>query len=487
MRPMLEAMISTRLLLVPLVAAAASTACGDDDDGGGDAGLVDAASDDILDRLIVLPGVTSVEEKDPTLGNDYRYFEIAFDQPVDHEHPEGQHFTQYLTLRHRGDHEPLVLATTGYGNYYGEHSMEPTDLLHANQLIIEHRYFLPSRPDPTDWDFLRVTQGAADHHDIVESFRHIYDGPWVSTGGSKGGMTSIYHRYLYPDDVDATVAYVAPYNRDAGDTRYDAWFDETLPPDCLQAVRDAQVDFLANRFDALVQKATDEATLSGTAYTRVAIGPAVESAIEGVEWTFFQYTGVSGCDSIPGADATDDAAWEWLALINHPDGLSDDSLAFFDPYVYQSYAELGYPSTTDEHLDGLLQFGDEDYTGAEPPEMPAYDPSVVDAAASWVTGESSKILFIYGEFDPWTAGAYDLGGNDQDTSYTVVEGTHNSEIIDLPADQQNEALALLESWTGVTPQLPSLRASWFRFEPREPHPPLHAWEMARRARIGARR
>ncbi|HKE16021.1 MAG TPA: S28 family serine protease [Kofleriaceae bacterium] len=485
-------MMSLRLLVVALLAAAAPIACGgDDDDGGGggaDAGPDAASGGDIADRLRALPGVMTVDEKQPTLGDDYRYFEIAFDQPVDHDDPEGQHFTQHLTLVHRGEHEPFVLATTGYGNYYGEHAMEPTDLLQANQLIIEHRYFLPSRPDPTDWNFLRVTQGAADHHDIAQSFHAIYDGPWVSTGGSKGGMTSIYHRYFYPDDVDATIAYVAPYNQGAGDARYDAWFDDTLPADCLAAVRAAQVDFLQNRRDALVAKATAEAEATSTQYTRVSIPAAVESAIEGVEWTFFQYTGVSGCDAIPGADATDDQAWAWLAEINHPDGLSDDSLAFFDPYVYQSEAELGYPATTDEHLEGLLQFGDADYAGAEPPEMPgAYDPSVVDAAAAWVTADSSKILFIYGQFDPWTAGAYDLGSNEEDTSYTVQRGTHNSEIFDLPAEQQTAAISLIERWTGAQVRPPSLRASWFRFRPREPHPPLRAWEMARRARLGAPR
>ncbi|MFP2912532.1 hypothetical protein ACLESD_47465, partial [Pyxidicoccus sp. 3LFB2] len=41
----------------------------------------------------------------------------------------------------------------------------------------------------------------------------LQDALWrqvVSTGASKGGMTSIYHRASAPKDVDATVAYVAP-------------------------------------------------------------------------------------------------------------------------------------------------------------------------------------------------------------------------------------------------------------------------------------
>jgi hypothetical protein len=35
-------------------------------------------------------------------------------------------------------------------------------------------------------------------------------GKWVNTGASKGGMTSVYHRRFFPNDLDANVAYVAP-------------------------------------------------------------------------------------------------------------------------------------------------------------------------------------------------------------------------------------------------------------------------------------
>ena len=465
--------------------ALALVACGGDDDAT-DGTAVDAGptstGDELVDRIAALPGVASVDELETDISG-YRYFSIGFDQPVDHEDPDGQRFVQYLTLIHRDEHAPFILGTTGYGNYYGDIPMEPTALLDGNQLIIEHRSFLPSRPEPTDWSFLRVVQGAADHHAIAESFHQIYDGAWISTGGSKGGMTSIYHRHLYPDDVDGTVAYVAPHNQAAGDLRYDGWFDEVLPADCLQRVRDAQVDFLNNRRAALVERATAQAEDDGVAYTRVAMGPAIESAIAGVEWAFFQYTGVSQCDEVPGPDSTDDEAWQWLSEVNGPEGLSDEQLDFFEPYVYQAYAELGYPSTPDDHLAGLFEFTDADYADAEPSALPEeFDPSAVDAAAEWVKEAAGRVLLVYGEYDPWTAGAFDLGGNAGVVRLDVPAGTHNVGILDLEAADQVAALQLLEEWTGVAPVLPALRARWFTMRPREPRPPLHAWQRARRAR-----
>lgn len=75
---------------------------------------------------------------------------------------------------------------------------------------VEQRFFGKSTPASKNWTKLDLWQAATDHHRIVQAFKALYGGKWVSTGASKGGMTSVYHRRFYPADVDATVAYVAP-------------------------------------------------------------------------------------------------------------------------------------------------------------------------------------------------------------------------------------------------------------------------------------
>jgi len=46
---------------------------------------------------------------------------------------------------------------------------------------------------------------------IVADLAQVYpDAARVATGGSKGGMTAVFHRRFFPDDVDGTVPYVAP-------------------------------------------------------------------------------------------------------------------------------------------------------------------------------------------------------------------------------------------------------------------------------------
>jgi len=67
--------------------------------------------------------------------------------------------------------------------------LEPTRLLDANQIIVEHRFFDDSRPSPADWTKLTIAQQAADDHRTVVALAQIYTGAWVNTGISKGGMT----------------------------------------------------------------------------------------------------------------------------------------------------------------------------------------------------------------------------------------------------------------------------------------------------------
>ena len=141
---------------------------------------------------------------------------MTFDQPADHGHPEGVHFQQRLTLLHRDVAAPMIIFNSGYDLDPNPSRSEPTRFVNGNQLSCEHRYFAASRPDPTDWTLLDIEQAAADQHRVIQAFKTIYGGRWLSTGASKGGMTSIFHRRFYLYDVDGTVAYVAPITYAAG-------------------------------------------------------------------------------------------------------------------------------------------------------------------------------------------------------------------------------------------------------------------------------
>ena len=100
-------------------------------------------------------------------------YEIHIKQPLDHNNPSKGHFYQRAYLSHRGFDRPMVMATEGYARSRNR-MYELTDLLQANQLDIEHRYFGTSMPDSLDYAYLNFEQMAADLHYINLLFKQLY-------------------------------------------------------------------------------------------------------------------------------------------------------------------------------------------------------------------------------------------------------------------------------------------------------------------------
>jgi hypothetical protein len=414
----------------------------------------DAAPTDLLGKLRALPGVTA--EVRPTDKAGYTYYVLHFTQPVDHDATGGPTFQQEVSLLHRDEAAPMIVQTSGYWDYYLDSPVELTNLLAANQISIEHRYFAESRPVPTDWSKLTIAQMAADEHAIIAALHTIYSGKFLTTGGSKGGMTAVYHRRFYPDDVAGTVPYVAPLSFGAPDLRYAGFLDTLGTTGCRQQVRDVATEMLANRRAALLARAQDQAATDGRAYTRIAIGPAVESAIVSLEWTFWQYYGANVCGQVPATTATDDTMWSFLDNISPVSDNADDSVAQFDAYYYQAYVQLGYPDGGAAYLDSYLMYSDADYDGALPTAIPAYDGgTAMHDIDTWVQNEGDRLLFIYGEWDPWSGGEFELGQAADSLRLVQAHGTHGSRISRLADADRLAVYAKLEAWTGVPPIPPA--------------------------------
>ncbi len=412
------------------------------------------APDQMLAALEALPNVHDVTEM-PTQEAGYTYFVLHFIQPVDHADPTSATFLQEVSLIHTDLAAPLVIQTSGYWDYYLDTPVELTSLLGANQISIEHRFFGTSRPDPADWSKLTIEQMADDEHEIVTSLASLYKGTKLATGGSKGGMTSIFYRRFFPDDVDGTVPFVAPISYGAPDTRYPAFIAQVGSADCRAAVRAAAVELLQNRRAAMVAQATSEAAESGYTYTRTLIGPAVETAIVSVEWSFWQYFGASYCDQVPDVSDSDDDMWQFLDAVSPVSSSDDAQLAQFEAYVYQAYFQLGYPDDgTEDYLMPYEMYGEADYTGDLPVgvAMPTYDGAVaMHDIETWLEGQGDRLLFEYGQWDPWSGGMFVLGNATNSTIYVEPEGTHDSNLENLVATDEAGAFGSLAQWTGVEP------------------------------------
>ncbi|MCK5838868.1 MAG: hypothetical protein KAG99_03420, partial [Bacteroidales bacterium] len=177
-------------------------------------------------------------------------FLLQFEQPIDHNDPDGPSFSQRVFLFHHDFPKPVVLVTEGYAARYAENPAfiyELSDYLDANQIIVEHRYFGESVPDSIQWEYLTVEQAANDHHRVVELFKGLYRGKWLNTGISKGGQTAMYHRYFFPEDVDVTIGYVCPLNFSIEDARVYSFMELVGDSICRNKVFNYQMEMLQDK------------------------------------------------------------------------------------------------------------------------------------------------------------------------------------------------------------------------------------------------
>jgi hypothetical protein len=403
-------------------------------------------SQDVADRIAALDSVVSVEEPAGSLPG-ARFFVIGFEQPADHEDPSAGTFVQLVTLLHRSELAPMVLRTFGYGGTTNPFESELTATFDANQLMVEHRFFQGSRPDPEDWGLLTIEQAAADHHRIAQSFKLLYPGPWVNTGHSKGGMTALYHRRFYPEDVDATVAYVAPTSFGAPDERYLQVLDELGAPDCRDALRVFQREVLERRD---VMSSMVVADYGDWGFDRMGLEAAVDLMALEMPFSFWMARTAADCATVPGVDADDQTIFTWMDQIQGWISYSDFVIDYFEPYFFQASTQLGYPAIAWEHLEDLLLSGpDREDVNLPPGVEVEFDPQAMLDFASWASSDGERLMLIYGETDPWTGGRLELGGAQDSYSYVAPGGNHGSLIASLSAADQAEALAAIGRWLGT--------------------------------------
>jgi hypothetical protein len=421
-----------------------------------------SVDDDLLARLAAIPGLTVVSETQPT---GYRFFVLSYAQPVDHRQPGGATYRQRLTLLHRSSDAPVVLSTNGYGlpaNPTASRT-EPTRLLDGNQLSVEHRFFRPSRPDPADWRDLTIWQEASDEHRIVRAFKTIYSGRWIQTGASKGGMTSVYHRRFYPDDVDAVVAYVAPNDVvNPWDRAYDRFFATVHEESCRAALDNVQREALKRR-DRMMTLFEADIARNGYTFTN-SLGSAdraYEMTILDTAWAFWQFLGAGACPDVPPVTATDEELYAWIDSVTFFGFYTDQGIDFYTPYYYQAATQLGWPVLAFKHLRGLTRHpGLYQPNSMLPPELRSrHNPLPMLDVDHWVRTRSQRMMFVYGENDPW--GAEPFVPSRRDSYLYVAPGSnHGANISRLTEADAAAATATLRRWAGVAEAAqPRLRAA----------------------------
>ncbi|MFD5128363.1 S28 family serine protease [Streptomyces olindensis] len=404
---------------------------------------------DVADALRALPGLRLVEERQDAEPG-YRHFVLGLRQPVDHTDPAAGTFEQRLTLLHTAADRPTVLFSTGYHAVLTPRRSEPAMLLGANQLQVEHRYFGTSLPAGPGYAHLTIRQAADDHHRVVGLFRRLYPGAWLSTGGSKGGMTSVYHRRFHPRDVDGTVVYSAPNNTDDRDDSCYLRFLETVgTAPGREAVKAAQRQLLLRRTEMVARYEAWAAAKGDTFRLVGSADKAFEIAVVRVLFMFWQRATPADVATIPGPEATADELYAWLDAWAGLPLYADTAARRYVPYWYQIGTQLGYGEIPTGHVADLLRHPD---GIAARTFVPRDVPMVFDSAAMpdidrWVRRRGSRMLFVNGAQDPSVAEHFRPGGADSRLLW-VPGGNHSVGIADLSPADRAWAEGALHRWAG---------------------------------------
>lgn len=376
-------------------------------------------------------------------------YEIRFTQPLDHNNPGGKTFTQKLYLSHRDQYSPMVLSTEGYTGW--NRYLELTDILTANQIIVEHRYFGVSVPDSIDWKYLTTFQAASDHHAIVEFFKEYYEGKWVNTGISKGGQTVMYHNYYYPGDVDASVPYVAPLPFSRVDERIYSFLDTVGTDECNERILEFQKLCLKKK-NELIPLFKESIEKSGNYTFSIGYEKAFEYIVLEYSFAYWQWINPE-CEKIPTEDDSINTIFNHLAYGSPFDYLSDEGVAGLAPFFYQAFTELGYYAYETEEFEGLLDYADgsnDVFWRFDDVEL-KFNPEVNEKMNRFIQNEANNMIFVYGGFDPWTAPGVQLTGKTNSVKLVLPGGNHRTRIRNLLPEQQEILYEKLEEWLEVTP------------------------------------
>ena len=372
-----------------------------------------------------------------------------FTQPLDHRHPEKGSFRQRVIVSHVGFDRPTVIVTEGYGAAYALRSQyreELSKLLNANMIFVEYRYFLESTPEPKDWQYLTAENSADDLHAITTAFKNIYPGKWIATGISKGGQTTLLYRTFYPDDVDISVPYVAPLCHGVEDGRHEPFLHKVSTPENRKKIEDFQLEALKRKATLLprFEKYCTEKNYS----FRAPIEEIYDYSV--LEYSFALWQWGTPISSIPATTASDDEIFSHLLAISEPGYFTADSpnASFF----VQAARELGYYGYDVQPFKQYLSIqSSEGYLHRlmlpeELKDMP-FNKTLSKKITKFLKKQDPKMIFIYGQNDPWTAAGVTWLKNKKNIHVFIQpNGSHLARINTLPEAEKAKVMELINEW-----------------------------------------
>ncbi len=400
-----------------------------------------------FEKLAGIENIVSIEKKELVSHFDENY-ELWFEQPVDHSNPLKGTFKQRVFLGFENSSKPVIVELKGYG-IGSEKAGELANHYKANQLTIEHRYFTNSRPKEIDWNTLTVENAAKDQAIIIDAIRNVLypNSKFVSTGISKGCMTTMAHRSFFPENVDACVCYVGPLNYEREDPRVYEFLKNVGKEEDRKKIKGFQDLCFENRAALMdiLKTTAQEAKMTW----EFGIEKALDYTILEYSFAFWQW-GVKP-DKIPSQNATSQEIYEHLIDVVGYGFFENKSVESLQPYFWAALTEQGiYGYETAPFKRYLNTEEIYKFEWAFPEGISKkYDVKPMQDIKLFLDTSAEKMLFIYGEYDAWSSTAVDLTENaSKREMYKFVQpmGDHTTRIKTFNSESQKQIYTIIDSW-----------------------------------------
>jgi hypothetical protein len=403
----------------------------------------------LQERIKALPDVISVEkmEQNPFFSEAYI---VNIKQPVDHQHPDKGNFPQRVFVSHLAYDRPVVFVTEGYGGGYASgkrHLEELCPILQSNQIFVEHRFFGKSCPDTIHWSDLTVENAAADQHHVLQLFKQIYTQKWVSTGISKGGETVLYHRMLYPDDVEASVPFVAPLNFATEEKRHSHFIEKEVGTKAeRKMVKGFQMEVLRRKEKLMPMF---EQLCKDKKYSfRAPVREIFDYSVLEYSFSFWQWgTSVKTIPPLTESDKEIFDHWQKISSCSYFDIQSGKAT---EPFFVQALMQLGYYAYDAKPFRKVMETKDtKGYIARlflDKDQVFPYNPEMSKEVDRYLKTSATKVMLIYGAIDPWSASAATGGKNPGVVKIVQPGGSHRSRINNMPEPLKQQAIDTIKEW-----------------------------------------
>ena len=255
------------------------------------------------------------------------------------------------------------------------------------------------------------------------------------------------HRRFYPNDVDASVCYVGPLNYQREDPRVYQFLKSVATKVDRAKVKAFQNLCFENRA-TLLQLITNEAINKKMTW-EFGIEKAIDYTILEYAFAFWQW-GVP-IESIPSKDASTERIYKHLIDVVGYGFFEEKAVADLQPYFWAALTQQGIYGYETAPFQKYLQTNSiYKFDWAFPDGITkSYDVKAMQDIKTYLDDSAEKILFIYGEYDTWSATAVELSPSAKNRGlykFIKPKGDHRTRIKSFSLIQQQSIYTIIDGW-----------------------------------------